>query len=88
MRRHISVSGSVYLISTFSVANNVLEIRFYWAGKRTMRIHGRGVYGPLISAVSVVSDVFGPVYKGQLPDDTVIAVSSSHLNQSKEIVNF
>ena len=38
-----------------SVANNVLEIRFYWAGKGTMRIPDRGVYGPLISAVSVVS---------------------------------
>ncbi|KAL6333677.1 hypothetical protein AAG906_028863 [Vitis piasezkii] len=36
-----------------SVTNNVLEIRFYWAGKGTTRIPSRGVYGPLISAISV-----------------------------------
>lgn len=37
------------------VTNNVLEIRFYFAGKGTTRIPNRGVYGPLISAVSMVS---------------------------------
>ena len=42
-------------ISNISVSNNVLEIRFYWAGKGTTSIPDRGVYGPLISAVSVVS---------------------------------
>lgn len=36
-----------------SVTNNVLEIQFYWAGKGTTRIPSRGVYGPLISAISV-----------------------------------
>ncbi|KAA8519598.1 hypothetical protein F0562_013957 [Nyssa sinensis] len=36
-----------------SVTNNVVEIRFYWAGKGTTRIPNRGVYGPLISAISV-----------------------------------
>ena len=45
-------------ISNISVSNNVLEIRFYWAGKGTTRIPDRGVYGPLISAVSVVSGEF------------------------------
>ncbi|XP_041023582.1 probable LRR receptor-like serine/threonine-protein kinase RFK1 isoform X1 [Juglans microcarpa x Juglans regia] len=43
-------------ISNVIVSNNILEIRFYWAGKGTTRIPDRGVYGPLISAVSVVSD--------------------------------
>ncbi|XP_058194303.1 probable LRR receptor-like serine/threonine-protein kinase RFK1 isoform X2 [Rhododendron vialii] len=33
---------------------NVMEIRFYWAGKGTTRIPVRGVYGPLISAISVI----------------------------------
>lgn len=32
---------------------NILEIRFYWAGKGTTRIPNRGVYGPLVSAISV-----------------------------------
>ncbi|KAH7568689.1 hypothetical protein JRO89_XS06G0032800 [Xanthoceras sorbifolium] len=35
------------------VTNNILEIRFYWAGKGTTAIPVGGVYGPLISAISV-----------------------------------
>lgn len=38
-----------------NVADNVLNIRFYWAGKGTTRIPNSGVYGPLISALSIVS---------------------------------
>ena len=36
-----------------TVIENILEIRFYWAGKGTTRIPAIGVYGPLISAISV-----------------------------------
>ncbi|XP_022715712.1 probable LRR receptor-like serine/threonine-protein kinase RFK1 isoform X3 [Durio zibethinus] len=43
-------------VSKVSVTNNFLEIRFYWAGKGTTRIPERSVYGPLVSAISVVSD--------------------------------
>ncbi|CAL2253636.1 unnamed protein product [Prunus armeniaca] len=35
-----------------SVTSGTLEIRFYWAGKGTTGIPHRGVYGPLISAIS------------------------------------
>ncbi|KAL7129406.1 hypothetical protein ABFS83_13G064100 [Erythranthe nasuta] len=38
---------------TAVVADNTLDIRFYWAGKGTNAIPVRGVYGPLISAISV-----------------------------------
>ncbi|XP_070664343.1 probable leucine-rich repeat receptor-like serine/threonine-protein kinase At3g14840 isoform X2 [Malus domestica] len=38
---------------TAPVTNNTLEIRFYWAGRGTTGIPFRGVYGPLISAISV-----------------------------------
>ncbi|CAN6558327.1 unnamed protein product [Malus baccata var. baccata] len=38
---------------TALVTNNTLEIRFYWAGKGTTAIPVKGVYGPLISAISV-----------------------------------
>jgi hypothetical protein len=38
-----------------NVTNNMLEIRFYFAGKGTTRIPDRGVYGPIISAISVFS---------------------------------
>ncbi|KAI4332440.1 hypothetical protein L6164_017350 [Bauhinia variegata] len=90
-------------IHNVSVVDNILEIRFYWACKGTTRIPRRGVYGPLISAFSIVSGVnsqtgmfslkkirvatndfspankigeggFGPVYKGQLSDGTMVAI--------------
>lgn len=38
---------------TAVVNSSTLEIRFYWAGKGTTGIPIRGVYGPLISAISV-----------------------------------
>jgi hypothetical protein len=38
-----------------SVTNNMLEIRFYFAGKGTTRIPDRGVYGNIISSISVFS---------------------------------
>lgn len=38
-----------------SVTKNILEIQFFWTGKGTTRIPNRGVYGPLISAISVTS---------------------------------
>ena len=43
------------VIETFpaAVTNSTLEIRFHWAGKGTTDIPVRGVYGPLISAISV-----------------------------------
>lgn len=42
------------------VTNNNLEIRFYWAGKGTTGIPKKGVYGPLISAISVDPGRFRP----------------------------
>ncbi|XP_019194517.1 PREDICTED: probable LRR receptor-like serine/threonine-protein kinase At1g07650 isoform X2 [Ipomoea nil] len=43
------------LVKTFTVAvtSNTLKIHFYWAGKGTTGIPERGVYGPLIAAISV-----------------------------------
>ncbi|CAN1847315.1 Probable LRR receptor-like serine/threonine-protein kinase RFK1 [Linum perenne] len=110
-------------ISNVNVTSNVLEIRFYYAGKGTTRIPDRGVYGPIISAISVVSGSdgaddlpkgtfslkqiiaatnnfnyenkigeggFGPVYKGVLPDRTMIAVkqlSSKSRQGNREFLN-
>ncbi|KAM1347359.1 hypothetical protein PS2_036299 [Malus domestica] len=50
-------------VSNVNVTSNVLEIRFYWAGKGTTVIPEKGNYGPLISAISVVSD-FKPCKNG------------------------
>ncbi|KAG5551528.1 hypothetical protein RHGRI_009819 [Rhododendron griersonianum] len=38
---------------TANVTDGTLEIRFYWARKGTTGLPTRGVYGPLISAISV-----------------------------------
>ncbi|XP_012843380.1 PREDICTED: probable LRR receptor-like serine/threonine-protein kinase At1g07650 [Erythranthe guttata] len=38
---------------TAVVADNTLDIRFYWAGKWTNGIPVRGLYGPLISTISI-----------------------------------
>ncbi|XP_060668679.1 probable LRR receptor-like serine/threonine-protein kinase At1g07650 isoform X2 [Ziziphus jujuba] len=38
------------------VKNNIIEIRFHWSGKGTTAAPKKGTYGPLISAISVVSE--------------------------------
>ncbi|XP_026404701.1 probable leucine-rich repeat receptor-like serine/threonine-protein kinase At3g14840 isoform X1 [Papaver somniferum] len=50
------------VIITFneSVTSNTLEIRFHWAGKGTQRIPNAGIYGPLVSAISVLNPDFVP----------------------------
>ncbi|KAK1275625.1 putative LRR receptor-like serine/threonine-protein kinase [Acorus gramineus] len=63
-----------------SVTQNTLEIRFYWAGKGTTGIPSRGVYGPLISAISVDPNFIPPVYKDKKPPYKIaISVSVSVL---------
>jgi hypothetical protein len=43
------------LVKTFTavVTSPTLKIHFYWAGKGTTGIPLRGIYGPLVSAISV-----------------------------------
>ena len=46
--------GKAVIKSYTAIVNrSSLEIRFHWAGKGTTSIPERGVYGPLISAISV-----------------------------------
>jgi len=49
------VEKPVVEIFNVNVTNNMLEVRLSWAGKGTTRIPRRSVYGPLVSAISVVS---------------------------------
>ncbi|XP_052177839.1 probable leucine-rich repeat receptor-like serine/threonine-protein kinase At3g14840 isoform X2 [Diospyros lotus] len=42
------------------VTDGTLKIHFYWAGRGTTGIPSRGVYGPLISAISVEPDSIPP----------------------------
>lgn len=47
------------VIKSFDVnVTDTLEISFYWAGKGTLSVPSKGVYGPLISAISVTSSKF------------------------------
>ncbi|XP_047962224.1 probable leucine-rich repeat receptor-like serine/threonine-protein kinase At3g14840 [Salvia hispanica] len=49
------------LIKNFTVVvtDTTLDIHFYWAGKGTSGIPVRGVYGPLVSAISVNPSIVG-----------------------------
>ncbi|TKY60083.1 LRR receptor serine/threonine-protein kinase RFK1 [Spatholobus suberectus] len=53
---HVAQKPHIMAIYNVTVTDNILEIRFYWAGKGTTRIPVSGVYGPLISAFSIISD--------------------------------
>ncbi|KAI7731215.1 hypothetical protein M8C21_030815 [Ambrosia artemisiifolia] len=44
-------------LKNISVTNGTLEIRFQYAGKGTTAVPKRGLYGPLISAISMESDL-------------------------------
>ncbi|XP_019198532.1 PREDICTED: probable leucine-rich repeat receptor-like serine/threonine-protein kinase At3g14840 [Ipomoea nil] len=57
------------------VKNKTLEVRFEYAGKGTTAVPHRGVYGPLISAISVESDFKPPRNRKTLIID--VAVPSS-----------
>ncbi|KAH8511668.1 hypothetical protein H0E87_009005, partial [Populus deltoides] len=57
------VAKPVTKIHNATVTNNILDIHLYWAGKGTTRIPVSGVYGPLISAISVYPN-FKPRFSG------------------------
>ncbi|XP_022134124.1 probable leucine-rich repeat receptor-like serine/threonine-protein kinase At3g14840 isoform X2 [Momordica charantia] len=59
-----------------AITSGTLEIRFYWAGKGTVAIPTRGVYGPLISAISVVSDSPSGG-RNTLPVGAVVGISAA-----------
>jgi len=43
--------------------SSTLEIHLYWTGKGTNAIPDRGVYGPLISAISVTPSPYISAYR-------------------------
>lgn len=47
------VGREVVMNFTAEVTSHTLIIHFYWAGKGTTTVPSRGVYGPLISAITV-----------------------------------
>ncbi|KAJ7981872.1 LRR receptor-like kinase [Quillaja saponaria] len=60
---------------TAVVTSNTLEICLYWAGKGMTGIPDRGVYGPLISAISVDPDFIPPSEGGKsISTSAVVAI--------------
>ncbi|XP_056173116.1 probable leucine-rich repeat receptor-like serine/threonine-protein kinase At3g14840 [Syzygium oleosum] len=59
---------------TANVTNGTLEIRFYWAGKGTNIIPTKGVYGPLISAISVYPDFEPPAESTSISAGTMVGI--------------
>ncbi|KAL3715814.1 hypothetical protein ACJRO7_007549 [Eucalyptus globulus] len=59
---------------TANVTKGTLEIRFYWAGKGTTAIPDRGVYGPLISAISVYPGFDPPASRASISAGTVAGI--------------
>ncbi|KAJ9560738.1 hypothetical protein OSB04_005898 [Centaurea solstitialis] len=56
----------IAIVKNYTVdVTTTLEIRLYWAGKGTLFIPTRGVYGPLISAISVNPNFWVPQEDGQ-----------------------
>ncbi|XP_062095694.1 probable leucine-rich repeat receptor-like serine/threonine-protein kinase At3g14840 isoform X2 [Humulus lupulus] len=59
-----------------AVSNKTLEIRFQWAGKGTKNVPSRGMYGSLISAISVESEFKPPEQKKDIKFIIIGAVSA------------
>jgi hypothetical protein len=56
------VNRAISMNFTTNITTNTLEIHFYWGGKGTTAIPYRGVYGPLISAISVTQGKSSVLY--------------------------
>ncbi|KAH9797469.1 putative LRR receptor-like serine/threonine-protein kinase RFK1 [Citrus sinensis] len=50
-----------------TVTNHIIEIRFHWAGKGTTALPKRGIYGPLVSAISLNDPKLKPGKKKVVP---------------------
>ncbi|XP_021275178.1 probable LRR receptor-like serine/threonine-protein kinase At1g07650 isoform X2 [Herrania umbratica] len=60
---------------TAVVRRHTLKIRLYWAGRGTTGIPARGMYGPLISAISVVPN-FQPPTVDDNRNDLIVVVGA------------
>ncbi|WRX11305.1 Protein kinase domain - like 10 [Theobroma cacao] len=72
-----------HIVKNFTavVTRHTLKIRLYWAGRGTTGIPARGMYGPLISAISVVPNFQPPTVDDDRNDLIVVvgAVSAAIL---------
>uniref|UniRef100_A0A0D9VE40 non-specific serine/threonine protein kinase n=1 Tax=Leersia perrieri TaxID=77586 RepID=A0A0D9VE40_9ORYZ len=69
---------------TTNITENTLEIHLYWGGKGTTGVPDRGVYGPLISAISVTQCIHF-FYHGRKTDTSDIQTRTQYFFSLKEI---
>ncbi|XVF58556.1 hypothetical protein PTKIN_Ptkin07bG0075600 [Pterospermum kingtungense] len=62
---------------TAAVRRHTLKIHLYWAGRGTTGIPARGMYGPLISAISVIPNFQPPSVVGKRNHPIVVAAVAS-----------
>ncbi|RAL41558.1 hypothetical protein DM860_018090 [Cuscuta australis] len=64
------------IVKIFNVAvtNETLKMRFYWGGKGTTGIPDRGVYGPLIAAISVDPNFTPPDDDKNIPVGEIVGI--------------
>ncbi|KAF4347434.1 hypothetical protein G4B88_029906 [Cannabis sativa] len=70
------VNKEVIKIFKALVVNKILEIRFQWGGKGTTNVPKRGIYGSLVSAISMKSD-FKPPDESKTKKLIVVGIVSS-----------
>ncbi|PKA54598.1 putative LRR receptor-like serine/threonine-protein kinase [Apostasia shenzhenica] len=70
---------SIKMSFNASIKDHTLEIQFYWAGRGTTGIPNRGVYGPLISAISVTPNFDPPRDHTGLKEASKIEIGISAL---------
>nr|XP_017251198.1 PREDICTED: probable LRR receptor-like serine/threonine-protein kinase At1g53440 [Daucus carota subsp. sativus] len=63
---------AITLDNDVTVVNGTLEIHLYWAGKGTTLVPDRGVYGPLISAITVTPNFH--VETGDFSTETIVGI--------------
>ncbi|KAL7605895.1 probable LRR receptor-like serine/threonine-protein kinase At1g07650 isoform X1 [Lactuca sativa] len=59
---------------TVNVTSNTVKIQLYWAGRGTTGIPVRGIYGPLISAISLDPNFDPPVYGKKIAVSLIVAI--------------
>ncbi|XP_058103388.1 uncharacterized protein LOC131246945 [Magnolia sinica] len=62
---------------TTNVTDHTLEIHLYWAGKGTTAIPDRGVYGPLISAITVTPNFKPHIGDGRLSVGAIVGIAAA-----------
>ncbi|XP_077212752.1 putative LRR receptor-like serine/threonine-protein kinase At1g53440 [Tasmannia lanceolata] len=60
-----------------NVTSNTLEIHLYWAGKGTTSVPDAGVYGPLISAITVTPNFRPDTGKSRLSVGAIVGIVAS-----------